>query len=139
MNEPLASSGRDPAVPDAPASSKEAELVKRLQDRRAGPSLPQQLPRRAVWEKYEKSLEGVLIELVNESKTDEARNLWTRQLVDTIAAAVQSGADPSGLARLKKLESDIAKADPKSSLAATARFRVDVRRVQCVDAGGREG
>ncbi len=79
---------------------------------------------RATWEKYQKSVEALQVKLIHIAKTDEARNLWTRQLLDTIAVAVQSGADPSGLVRLKRLEAEIAKADPKSSLAATARYRV---------------
>src|SRR5579863_6494108 len=122
MNEPLLGTGKDGAVADAPATSEEQELVEQLQKLQANPPAPNAA--RPVWEKYQKSVEALLVKLINKAKTDETRNLWTRQLLDTIAVAVQSGADPSGLARLKKLESDIAKADPKSSLAATARYRV---------------
>jgi hypothetical protein len=122
MNDPLLSTGRDPAVPDSSVASKEQELVEQLTKLQASP--PAQNAARPVWEKYQKSVEAVLIKLVNEVKTDEARSLWTRQLLDSIAVAVQSGADPSGLSRLKKLESEIAKTDPKSSLAATARYRL---------------
>ena len=122
MNEPLASSGKDASVAEAPVTSKEQELIESLQKLLANPPAPNAA--RPVLEKYQKSVEAAYIKVINEVKTDEARNLWTRQLLDTIAVAVQSGADPSGLARLKKLEADIAKADPKSSLAATARFRV---------------
>ncbi|HEY2252105.1 MAG TPA: redoxin domain-containing protein [Planctomycetaceae bacterium] len=122
MNEPLLGSGKDAAVAEAPATTEEQELVEQLQKLQASP--PAANATRPVWEKYQKSVEALLVKLVNKAKTDEARNLWTRQLLDTIAVAVQSGAEPSGLARLKKLESEIDKADPKSSLAATARYRV---------------
>ena len=122
MNDPLLSSGKDPAAPDASAASKEQELAEQLQKLQASP--PGANAARPVWEKYQKSVESVLVKLINEVQTDEARNLWTRQLLDTITGAIQSGADPSGLARLKKLESEIAKSVPKSSLAATARYRL---------------
>jgi len=121
MNDPLLSSGKDAAVPDVSATSEEQELVEQLQKLQASP--PAANAARPAWEKYQKSVEAVLVKLINKAKTDEARNLWTRQLLDTIAVAVQSGTDPSGLARLKKLESDISKADPKSPLAAIARYR----------------
>jgi thiol-disulfide isomerase/thioredoxin len=78
---------------------------------------------KAVFDKYYKQVENVLIELVNESKTDEERAQWTRQLLDTVAAAVQSGNYPNGVTRLKKLEEEIAKGAPKSPLVAVARYR----------------
>ncbi|MGQ0637218.1 MAG: redoxin family protein [Planctomycetaceae bacterium] len=78
---------------------------------------------KATFDKYYRQLETVLIEIVNEMKTDEDRLQWTRQLLDTIAAGVQSGNYPAGVGRLKELESVIAKQSPKSPLVAIARYR----------------
>src|SRR5260370_41134358 len=75
-------------------------------------------------EKYQKELEGVLGELIGESKTDDERTQWRRQLIDVIAGAVQSGVDPSGLARLKKLRSEISKEDKKSLLLPIIEIRL---------------
>jgi hypothetical protein len=124
MNEPLLGTGRDAGATTigSTGSSEEESNIKDLTDLQSKPPAPN--APRATWEKYQKSVEALLVKLINGAKTDEARNLWTRQLLDTLSLAVQSGADPSGLARLKKLESDISKADSKSSLAATARFRL---------------
>jgi len=125
MNEPLLGAGKDPGAADATGSvgsSEDEPIIKELTDLQTKPPAPN--APKATWEKYQKSVESLLVKLVNKAKTDEARNMWTRQLLDTIAVAVQSGADPSGLSRLKKLEAEIAKADPKSSLAATARYRL---------------
>ena len=70
-----------------------------------------------------KQVENALIKLVNASKTDEDRAQWTRQLLDQVAAAVQSGNYPSGVARLKQLETEITKASPKSPLVPVAKYR----------------
>jgi hypothetical protein len=45
-------------------------------------------------------------------------------LIDVIAGAVQSGIDPSGLARLKKLRAEIAKEDKKSALLPIIDIRL---------------
>lgn len=75
------------------------------------------------FEKYYKQLEGVLIKLVNKSKSDDERAQWTRQLIDTVAAAVQSGNYPAGVARLRQIEGEITKAAPKSPIVAVVRYR----------------
>jgi hypothetical protein len=124
LNEPLLNTpGASPAVATA-VSPKVQEAVERLQKLMENPPPPGSA--RPVFEKYQKELEGVLAGLINESKTDEEREQWTRQLLDALAAAVQSGADPTGISRLKKLESEIVKAAPKSPLVAIARYRVMV-------------
>lgn len=123
FNEPLSAAGAAPAVATA-ASPKVQEAVEQLQKLMENPPAPGVA--RPVFEKYQKQLEGVLVSLVNEVKTDEERAQWTRQLLDTIAAAVQTGNYPSGVARLKTLEAEITKTSPKSPLAAIARYRLMV-------------
>ena len=42
-------------------------------------------------------------ELISSSTTDDERETWLRQLVDTVSVAVQSGNYPSGVTRLRKI------------------------------------
>jgi thiol-disulfide isomerase/thioredoxin len=124
LNDPLTTAGAAPAATASAVSPKVQEEVERLQKLMENPPPPASA--RSVFEKYQRELESVLAALINDVKTDEERSQWTRQLLDTIAAAVQSGTDPSGVARLKKMESEIAKTAPKSALAAIARYRLMV-------------
>ncbi len=71
--------------------------------------------------RYNKSRADILQELVRVSKTDEERELWLRQMVDGLAAAVQTGGYPAGLARLQTLEETFAKA--KSPLLPYVKHR----------------
>ena len=41
------------------------------------------------------------------SSTDDERKQWTRQMIDSIASAVQIGAYADGLGRLKSIEADL--------------------------------
>lgn len=110
-------------VAGAPAlSDKVQELIeKQLKPLLENP--PAASSNKAVFDKYFKQVENKLIAIIGEMKTDEEYNQWTRQLLDTIAAAVQSGNYPAGLDRLKQLEATIAKDSPKSPLLALARYR----------------
>ncbi|HLJ11541.1 MAG TPA: redoxin domain-containing protein [Planctomycetaceae bacterium] len=123
FNEPLVATGTAPAVASG-SSPKVQELIEKLQKLMENPPSPNAA--RPIFEKYHKDIEGTLVNLINEVKTDEEKAQWTRQLLDTIAAAVQSGTEPSGVARLKRLEAQIAKSNPKSPLAILARYRVMV-------------
>jgi hypothetical protein len=122
MNEPLFLSGKDPAGPKSELLPKVQELVEKLQKQMESRPAPDVAP--GVFQKWQKSVEAVLIELIKEVKTDEDKMQWTRQLLDNISMAVQSGKDPGALARLKNLESGIGKSFPKSPLVVTSKFRV---------------
>jgi peroxiredoxin len=65
----------------------------------------------------------LLAKLVETARTDEERSQWTRQMIDGIASAVQTGSFPAGLTRLKRIESDIAKTSPKSSIRPYVTYR----------------
>ncbi|MGE5194782.1 MAG: redoxin domain-containing protein, partial [Deltaproteobacteria bacterium] len=121
LSEPLAG-GVGPAPVATDSSPKMQELIERL--RKLMESPPAATAGRPVVEKYQKELEGVLGDLIDESKTDEERMQWRRQLIDAIAGAVQSGFDPSGIARLKKIKSGISKEEPKSPLLAMIDIRL---------------
>ena len=60
-------------------------------------------------------------QLISASSTDAERETWVRQLVDTVAVAVQSGTYPKGLLRLKRVASKFARNN--ESLAAYADFQ----------------
>ncbi|SMP76315.1 Peroxiredoxin [Neorhodopirellula lusitana] len=62
----------------------------------------------------------VVERLVSASTTAEERDTWTRQLVDTVSVAVQSGAYPGGLKRLQTLAKTLSRAKGSQSEALQA-------------------
>lgn len=62
----------------------------------------------------------VVERLVASATTAEERDTWTRQLVDTVSVAVQSGAYPDGLVRLQKLAKTLAQSKGSQSEALRA-------------------
>jgi hypothetical protein len=121
LSEPLAG-GAGPAAVATDVSPKVQELIDELRKMMENPPAP--TAAKAVIEKYQKKLEGVLGELISESKTDDERTQWRRQLIDVIAGAVQSGFDDTGIARLKRMRAEIAKEDTKSPLLPMVDIRL---------------
>ncbi len=72
---------------------------------------------------YHSRRADILTQLVNKAETAKERDQWTRQMVDGIAAAVQTNAYPDGIARLKTIESTIRRSQPNSSLVAYVVYR----------------
>lgn len=123
MNEPLFSSGKDAAGTAATNIPPEVqELLKKYQALMDSRPAPDAAP--GVYQKWQKSVETVNVDLVNAVKGEEDKLQWTRQLLDNLSMAVDSGKDPGALARLKKLETEVAKSFPKSPLIVTAQYRV---------------
>jgi len=104
------------------ASPQSQKLLKTLQelDRKS----PAATASPKVLGKHNARRADVLQQLVSISKTDEERTQWYQQMVDGIAAAVQTGIYPEGLKRLKKIEADIRKQTPKSPLVAYVQYRM---------------
>lgn len=123
FNEQFTLQGREATAPAAIAEESQP-LVDELQKLLSNP--PAGNAGRTVFEKYHKQVEGVLVKLIDKARVDEERGQWTRQLLDFLAAAVQSGNDPAALGRLKKAEAELRKSSPKSPVAAIARYRVIV-------------
>lgn len=73
--------------------------------------------------RYNKQRADLLQQLVALAKTSDEREVWIKQLVDGIAAAIQTGAYPDGLQRLEQMEASIRKDDPKSELYAYVLYR----------------
>ncbi|MBS0261848.1 MAG: TlpA family protein disulfide reductase [Planctomycetes bacterium] len=123
MNEPLLQSGRDPATPAPGALPKEVqELVKKYQALLEGRPAPDAAP--AAFQKWEKTIEAACVDLTNAVTSEEDKAQWTRQLLDHLSMAVDSGKDPGAAGRIKKLAAAIAELFPKSSLIITSKYRV---------------
>ncbi|HEV3137584.1 MAG TPA: thioredoxin, partial [Pirellulales bacterium] len=95
-------------------SDQAQKLMKQLQDLDAsGAATPKQQDERS----------ALLERLAEEADSREMRIQWYRQLADTLSAAVQSGAYPDGVEKLKALQEKL-KADPKDDeLACYVQFR----------------
>jgi len=72
---------------------------------------------------YNKKRADVLQKLVSISETPEERELWLKQLVDGITAAVQQGAYPEGVKRLRSFESSLKSRNPNSELVPYVTYR----------------
>ncbi len=72
---------------------------------------------------YNAKRADILSRLVAASSTEEERNQWMRQMVDSIASAVQIGAYAEGLDRLKSLEGDVRRTSPKSPMVPYIAYR----------------
>ncbi len=73
--------------------------------------------------RYTSQRSELLKKLITISKTDEERYQWTRQMVDGLVSAVQSGGYLEGLERLKSIEVQVRRASPRSPLVAYVSYR----------------
>ncbi|MBW3540197.1 MAG: redoxin domain-containing protein [Planctomycetes bacterium] len=73
--------------------------------------------------RYNAKRADLLQQLVAVSRSEAEREQWTRQMVDGLAAAVQTGGYPAGLKRLETIEADLARASGRSDLAAYVKYR----------------
>lgn len=118
---PSQSSNPNEVVAPAATSAEARELLDQLQkldenspDLSAGPE---------ALGRYNKQRADILQQLVKISKTTEERELWLRQLVDGITAAVQTGAYKEGLDRLVSFEESLKKQNPDSDLVPYVMYR----------------
>lgn len=65
----------------------------------------------------------LLCKLADEANEAAQRAQWTRQLADTVSAAVQTGHFENGIERLQTLEKDLAKSKADEPLLAYVQFR----------------
>jgi peroxiredoxin len=72
---------------------------------------------------YNAKRADILSRLVAASSSEDERSQWTRQMIDSIASAVQIGAYAEGLDRLKTLEADLQSKSPKSPLVPYIAYR----------------
>jgi thiol-disulfide isomerase/thioredoxin len=122
MQPTLAAAAVAGTTPDAPAPSPEVQKVlTELQDLDQRAPIPTAPP--ALLGTYNAKRADLLARLVSLAKTDDEKNQWMRQMIDSIAASVQIGAFPEGLERLKTLESEMRDSSPKSLLVAYIAYR----------------
>ncbi len=72
---------------------------------------------------YNRKRADLLEELAGLARTDAEREQWTKQLIDGLTAAVQTGQFPDGLARLKKIEADAKKQKNNDEMLAYVGYR----------------
>jgi thiol-disulfide isomerase/thioredoxin len=72
---------------------------------------------------YNSKRVAILDSLVNASKSDDERNQWLRQMVDSIASAIQMGSYAEGVDRLKRIEGELRLASPKSPIVPYVTWR----------------
>jgi thiol-disulfide isomerase/thioredoxin len=106
LMQPTLAAGTVGTTPETPAPSPEVQkILAELQELDQKAPLPTS-PASAL-ASYNAKRADLLSRLVSSAKNEEEKNQWMRQMIDSIASAVQIGAYPEGLPRLKSLESDL--------------------------------
>lgn len=105
----------------APASAEVQKILTELQ--KLDQASPPPSAGAAKLTEYNARRADILARLVSASSSEEERGQWTRQMIDSIASAVQMGAYAEGLDRLKSLEADLRRTSPKSPLVPYIAYR----------------
>jgi len=71
---------------------------------------------------YLRKRRGIIVQLVNQSRTAQERETWQRQLINLLASMAQTG-DKGGITELTSIESDLRKRAPSSSLVPYSVYR----------------
>jgi thiol-disulfide isomerase/thioredoxin len=122
MQPTLAAAAAVGTTPDTPAPSPETQkILTALQELDQKAPLPTSPATDLAT--YNAKRADLLSQLVTLSKANDERNQWMRQMIDSIASAVQMGTFPAGLERLKTLESDLRNAPTKSPLVPYIAYR----------------
>ena len=122
MQPTLAAAAAVGTTPDTPAPSPETQkILTALQELDQKAPLPTSPATELA--SYNAKRADLLSQLVNLAKTNDERNQWMRQMIDSIASAVQIGAFPAGLDRLKTLEAELREAPTKSPLIPYVAYR----------------
>jgi thiol-disulfide isomerase/thioredoxin len=122
MQPTLAASTAVGTTPETPAPSPEVQkILAELQELDQKAPLPTSPATDLA--SYNAKRADMLSRLVSSAKSDEERDQWMRQMIDSIASAVQIGAYPEGLPRLKSLESDLRDATASSPMIPYIAYR----------------
>lgn len=115
----LAAATGDGAVAPAPEVQKLIEELQKLDN-----SQPQLgAATKAQLAAYNNRRAELLLRLQSSADTEDEKAVFLKQCVDGLASAVQTDAFPEGLQRIKQLESDVAKASPKSDVLPYVVYR----------------
>jgi len=113
----------DPGSPEgisapSPEMQEFVQQLQKLDQTQPAPTAPP-----AAFVDYNTKRADILKKLVSLSKDERDRGQWMRQLVDGIAASVQTGGYPDGLQQLKTIEESLAQNSPKSEVLPYVIFR----------------
>jgi peroxiredoxin len=121
LMQPTLAASTAAATEAAPTSAEVQKILAELQ-KLDQESPPPTAPAARLTE-YNAKRADILSRLVSASSTEEERNQWMRQMIDSIASAVQIGAYTEGLARLKSQEADLRRSSPKSPMVPYIAYR----------------
>lgn len=78
---------------------------------------------RAALNEYNRKRVAILQRLAGAASSGESREQWMRQMIDGIAAAVQTGAYTEGIQQLRKYETEFAKSSSNAPILAYTVYR----------------
>lgn len=113
--------GAGAATRSGAVSPEMQQLLKQLQE--LDEKAPAPSDGRAALVRYNTQRAELLQKLVDQSQSDEDRAQWTRQMVDGLASAVQTGSYGEGVARLAAIETELKKTAADSPLAPYVTYR----------------
>jgi thiol-disulfide isomerase/thioredoxin len=119
MQPQLAEAGSDAVATVTPEMQKLIEELQQLDQKQ--PTLG--AASRETLAAYNARRADLLLKLMAAASTQEEKDQFLKQCVDGLAAAVQTDAYPQGLAQIKQLEANLAKAAPQSTALPYIAFR----------------
>jgi thiol-disulfide isomerase/thioredoxin len=111
-----------PSAVPSDVSPEAQKLLEQLQELDANAPTPTSSAK--VLADYNKKRADLLAELTKAARDDKEREQWTKQLIDGLTAAVQTGQFPEGLERLKAIEAAERKKEKNDDMIAYVSFRV---------------
>lgn len=112
----------NPATPASTVNAKTQKLVEELQA--LDKNSPGSGGTEAAWIDFNNKRTATLLKLVAVAENTEEREQWIKQIVDGIAAGVQSETFTDGIERLKSMLAEIEKKTPQSALVGYITYRI---------------
>lgn len=109
-------------MPGGGVSPKIQKLVEELQT--LDKKTPGPTASKTVWTDFNNQRNSMLMKLVQASEDVEEREQWMQQIVDGLAAGVQSDTINNGLEQLQAMLTDVEKKTPQSPLVAYITYRL---------------
>lgn len=110
------------SVPGATVNAKTQKLVEELQA--LDKNSPSPTATKTAWIEFNNKRTATLLKLVAASEDAEEREQWIKQIVDGIAAGVQSETFNNGIEQLKSMLAEIEKKTPQSPLIGYITYRI---------------
>lgn len=110
------------STPSSTVNAKTQKLVEELQA--LDKNSPSPTATKTAWIDFNNKRTTTLLKLVAASENTEEREQWIKQIVDGIAAGVQSETFNNGIEQLKSMLAEIEKKTPQSSLIGYITYRI---------------